>query len=353
VAIKRSRLLCLAGVLCITAALPAYGDGASGSRVAAGVPYRAQKAPFIIGVWAQPSYSFAKWRSRGINTVVTFQSLGGTVPYSDWRAELERQDLYAIREPRRPLRQDAEDPRLLAWMHVDGPDIAAKNIEPAVLRRRYKRWKRAARGLPVFLNFCGSCVMLPNHSERRYRAWIAASDWVSNDFYPITGQGRPEWIDLRRDPVPRMGLILDRLNSWSRGKRQIEIVEASSFGDRRAATPAELRGMVWHAIIHGASGIVYFPQRLSPDFEFDATPPRVVAEMIRINRSIAKFAPVLLSRGRRTPAPRPFERATRIRGRRLYTIVLNLSHRPARYRGRRYRPFEVRISRRRLPFDTP
>jgi hypothetical protein len=145
-----------------------------------------------------------------------------------------------------------------------------------------------------------------------------------------------------------MGAVLDKLSSWSRGKRQLEVVEASDQGGahRRAATPAELRGMVWHSIIHGASGIVYFPQRVQGGFKFDAMPPRLVAEMTRINRSITRLAPVLLSRGVRTSAPAPFERATRGRGRRHYTIVLNLSHRAARYHGRRYGPFEVRVVRR-------
>jgi hypothetical protein len=314
----------------------------------AAVGYRPQRGPFIIGVWSQPSYSFARWRTRGINTMVGFESLSGTVLYSDWRAELERHGLYAIRRPHGALRRDARDPRLLAWMHVDGPDAANGYVAPAILRRRYRRWKKAAPRLPAFLNFCGACVLGPNHPVRRYQAWIAASDWVSNDFYPITGQGHPDWIDLRRDPAPRMGLILDRLGAWSRGKWQIEIVEAGRFGPgaHRAATPAELRGMVWHSIIHGASGIVYFPQRVRGHFEFDAAPPRLVAEMTRVNRAIARLAPVLLSRGERTPVPRPFERATRRYRGRVYTIVLDLSHRSARYHGRRYRPYEVRVSAR-------
>ncbi len=327
--------------------MPGCASGSAGS-VEAAVPHKAQRAPFIIGVWAQPSYSFAKWRARGINTVVSFESLSGTVPYSDWRAELERQNLYAIRQPYGAPGQDARDPRLLAWMQDDEPDITDNNTSPGVLQRRYKRWKKAAPRLPAFLNFCGRCVLAPDHSEKRYRSWIAGSDWVSNDFYPLNS-GRSAWIDRLLVPVPPMGFVLDRLNSWSRGKRQIEIVETSdqqTSSNGRAPTPAELRGIVWHSIVHGASGIVYFPQQIGGKFMFDTASPRLVAEMKRINKSIARLAPVLLSRGRRTPAPKPFELATRVKGRRVYSILLNLSHRAARYHGRRFRPFEVGVSSR-------
>jgi hypothetical protein len=346
VAVKLSRRLCIAVALCATAtALTACGDGSSG-RLAPGSGYSAQRAPFIVGVWLQPSYSFAKWRARGINTVVGFDSLGGMVSYRDWRAELEHQGLYAIRQPQGAPSQDARDPRLLAWMQVDGPDSGENPTSPAVLQRRYERWKAAARRVPVFLNFCGACVLARNHAEGRYSEWIAASDWVSNDFYPVNSN-HPDWIDRFRDPKPPIGVVLDRLRSWSRGKRQIEIVEASDQGggsSRRAPTADELRGMVWHSIIHGASGIIYFPQRVDREFKFDAVPPNLVAEMKRINRSISRLAPVLLSSGQRMHAPRPFERATRVQGRRVYTIVLNLSHRVAYYQRRRYLPFQVRVT---------
>lgn len=359
-----SRRLCLVAALCTAAAVvPACRDRDASSDPAApdvqhrardraqtdvqlGARDRAQKGPFIIGVWVQPSSSFAKWRARGINTVVGLDLHHGLVSYRQWRAELERQDLYAIRQPRRALSQDARDPRLLAWMQTDGPDSADNSTDPAVLKRLYRRWKTAAPGVPVFLNFCGSCVLAGNHSEERYRDWIAASDWVSNNLYPVNSN-HPEWIDLRRDPEPPIGRALDILKSWSHGKRQIEIVEASNQEiplSRRAPTSAELRGMIWHSIIHGASGIVYFPQRVGDKFDFDAVPPKLVAEMKRINSSISRLAAVLLSRGRRTQAPKPFERAIRVRGRRVYSIVLNLSHRAAYYHGRRYGPFEVRVS---------
>jgi hypothetical protein len=336
--------LCLAAALC---ALAALATGSGGQAYAKSVRFKAQKAPFVIGVWKQPSYSFAKWRARGINTVVAREALGGTVSFATWNSELARQGMRSIREPDGDRAQDARDPSLLAWLAADGPD-SEPFVSPATLKRRYRSWKRDSPRTPVLLNFCGACVLYRNHPERTYRAWIGAADWLSNDLYPVTGNGRPDWIDRGKKRRPPMGAVLDKLRSWSRGKRQLEIVEASDQGarHRRAATPAELRGMVWHSIIHGASGIVYFPQRVHGGFEFDATPPRLAAEMTRIDRSIARLAPVLLSRGARTPAPAPFERATRIRGHHVYTIVLNLSHRAARYHGRRYRPFEVRVVRR-------
>src|SRR2546421_13075508 len=32
---------------------------------------------FPIGVWSQPAYTFDKWQSRGINTVINYEPYGG------------------------------------------------------------------------------------------------------------------------------------------------------------------------------------------------------------------------------------------------------------------------------------
>lgn len=322
-----------------TARLPAGTQRAKPRSV------RARDLRFMVGVWSQPSYSFAKWRARGVNTMISFESLSGTVPFASWRRELERRDLYAIRAPRGDLATDGRDPRLLAWMHPDQPDIAKNDTDPSELAADYRRWKRAAPRVPVFVNLCGPCISGSNHPKQRYQAWMRAADWVSNDFYPVS-LGRPDWLDLGASgsPPPRIGMVLDTLADWSRRKPQIQIVESSKQNsDARSVTRAELRGSIWHAVIHGATGVAYFPQSFDGGFKFDSTPPGVAAEMTKTNRLLARLGPVLLSRGGQVGVQRPFEKAVRFYMGRRYEILLNLSHQAARRRGQRFSPYELKI----------
>src|SRR2546426_5362663 len=39
---------------------------------------------FPIGVWSQPAYTFDKWQSRGINTVINYEPYGGQDSIDVW-----------------------------------------------------------------------------------------------------------------------------------------------------------------------------------------------------------------------------------------------------------------------------
>src|SRR5687768_14285860 len=79
--------------------------------------------PFVIGVWSQPHWSFDKWKGRGINTVVGYESLSGTVSVDKFSQEALNKGLYMIRHPNwQDLSKDRTYKNLLAWMHKDEPD---------------------------------------------------------------------------------------------------------------------------------------------------------------------------------------------------------------------------------------
>jgi hypothetical protein len=253
---------------------------------------------FPIGVWSQPIYSFDKWIGRGINTLLKYESYGGSATVDSWANAASAKGLYQIREPRANISHDINDAFLLAWMQRDEPDY--RGTPPAELAANYAAWKAVDPAKPVFTNFSGGNVLSGATPRSTYEQFFASTDWVSHDIYPVTGWGRPDWIDYsvplasRRNP----GAAIDTLYAWS-GKPQYAIIETSNqqlpwISNPRGVTPDELRGQIWHSIIHGARGIFYFPFRIGT-FSYDATPADVAEEMTRQNLRIQSLARVLNS----------------------------------------------------------
>jgi hypothetical protein len=61
----------------------------------------------------------------------------------------------------------------------------------------------------------------------------------------------------------------------------------------RAPTTDEFRGEIWEAIVHGAGGILYFPQKIGGGFQYDNTPPNLLAEMQTQNARIKSHGKIL------------------------------------------------------------
>src|SRR3954465_3436379 len=77
---------------------------------------------FPIGVWSQPAYTFDKWQSRGINTVINYEPYGGQDRIAVWSNAANAHGFYQVRQPRVNPADDLKETRLLAWMHADEPD---------------------------------------------------------------------------------------------------------------------------------------------------------------------------------------------------------------------------------------
>jgi hypothetical protein len=275
--------------------------------------------------------------------------------------------LYSIRQPEGDPVADAKDPRLLAWFVIrDEPDVAYRqgepNVSPADAEREAERLRKASPTTPLFVNLSGGYVIEAFEGASRpsiadYREYLATADWISSDHYPVTGRARPDWIDLglpvskRSDGSRRftIGWVLGQLSALSGGKPQFAILETSNQNltwvptrQRRGVTPDELRGEIWHALLNGARGLIYFPCSFN-EFQYDGTPPDVAVELTTQNARIEAWADLLLSPGQTIAAPTPFESATRFYQGYTYRIVLNFSHQPATYaNGDRYGPYEYR-----------
>jgi hypothetical protein len=137
----------------------------------------------------------------------------------------------------------------------------------------------------------------------------------------------------------KVGAAVDQLRDWSGGKPQFAFIESSpqrlSWTPRntRGVTPDELRAEIWHAVIHGVRGVVYFPQQIGEGFRYDATPPAVALEMSQQNRRLNEMGTVLASemnpRLFEVKVAKPLEAGWRAAADgRLYVIALNFSDAP-------------------------
>jgi hypothetical protein len=220
-------------------------------------------------------------------------------------------------------------------MHDDEPDVRKPPTEPSTLQDNYAQWKKAARNVPVFVNFSGGNLLGGKTPKETYLEYMKAADWFGSDFYAVTGYNRPDWLW-------KVGAAVDRLREWSGGRPQFAFIETSAQRlswtpkTTRGVTTDEFRAEVWHAVIHGARGVVYFPQQIGEGFKYDATPPRVALEMAKQNKRLVELGAVLA--GEQDPATfkaevaSPLEVGWRVSGNKAYVIALNFSDDTAKAR---------------------
>ena len=283
---------------------------------------------FSIGVWSPIMSSFDKWKARGINTLVQYESASATI--DQWTQAAVDRGMYMIRRPRPNPADDIGQKYLIAWAHPDEPDIASTGHPASFIASEYAKWKAIDPKMPVWVNFSGGYVdkWQGNQGYADYKPFLDATDWVSSSVYPIAGWDHP-------NDLYAAGLSVDRLEKWSQGKPQFAAIETSNQAlpwqpkDFLGPTPDQFRGEVWDSIIRGALGIIYFPQQFKPAFSYDATPPEVVDEMIRQNARITALGPVLLSPSDPATlgvsAAAPLEASWRFYNGQAYFVVLNMS----------------------------
>ena len=251
---------------------------------------------FIIGVFSQPISSFAKWKSRGINTLVSHEPEGGRIRKADWEAAAEAAGLWFMDYPsydNTVLPNEAKQTHRLAFMQDDEPDMTRTPntdrtnadgwTKPELLAARYTRCKAAAPNLPVFVNFAGTAVTPDAYPGNKHLPYIFAADWLGHDWYVKNK-------NAQRYPTSLIAKAMDRLAAWSNNKPQLVFIECSdqkisTLG--RLPTADEVEEEVNIAVNNGAKGIIYFPQRPPPSFLYDAMPDDIAARIIQINTRLA------------------------------------------------------------------
>lgn len=177
-------------------------------------------------------------------------------------------------------------------------------VAPEEIARQYAALKQADTSHPVYLNLtAGFFPQFARYEEVTasaiYPAYCRATDIVGYDLYPVTGWGRPEWVPLIA-PVTRKlrELAPPQVPVWvilecTTKLRWVSQEHLNRIGRPQGATAAELRAMVWMALLNGAKGIGYFPHRWDPYQPCDIS-EELQAEMKRTNRQLTQWASVLL-----------------------------------------------------------
>ncbi len=256
---------------------------------------------FPIGVFSQPEQSFAKWKARGINTIL--ETPQGHDPLS-WDRAAQTAGLYVIRRPMQNPRQDIGRKDLLAWSHWDEPDAAGRIVEwTPMFEKTAAEWRAIDPNRKIFINFAGpdlSWFTTRNDAYSKnyashYPRLIASADWMANDLYPCGG-----WLNQshapRRGDITLLGEPIKILKGLT-SKPQFAFIEASEIergnvAGARCPTAAEFRAEIWYAITQGVRGLFYFPAVVGKSgFQFDGAPAAIVSEMTKQNAVISKIAP--------------------------------------------------------------
>jgi hypothetical protein len=312
---------------------------------------------FVLGVWDQPAAMMSTWKARGVNTMVEVPE-GHDV--ADWAGEANAEGLFQIRHPRPKIADDLADRRLLAWATRDEPSNTSDGViapghvsqTPAQIVQEAAPWRAAAKAtgrfVPVWTNHVASHIYPdwgPSVPLMRDYMRGLGSDWLSSDAYPVQAGSAFVMRASEGYTSTTQGVALDRQIAWSGGKPVMAFIGVSAFAPgQRAPTSAEFAAMAWSSVIHGASGVIYFPQQLAPTFDWDVTPRELVKAISAFDRQVRSIDSVLMddkNGGRRpfkvyrsansgvqpaaTQLPAGFE-ATEIKtASGLFRIVLNLS----------------------------
>lgn len=362
------------------ASVGAGGDAGSSGDAGDGAapPPRVLGGFFPIGAWYQPTDSFAKWASRGVNTMVW--SPPDQIPAFD--AAAQQNGLRTIRLPQGDGAADVGNASLLAWAQPDEPDGKMYSYPFSQLASTYAALKKLSPSTPVYLNFAGENVnshfcyvdgpvqaawpncyngvtedgVVPEDPTVHY---MTTGDVLAMDIYPFNS------FDGTMMPMPIsiLGQTLDTMARLQHDEGldapQLAFIESSNQAGQswaRAPTADELRGEIWEAIAHGARGVVFFPnvvpntspvspgstqtvaayamandpqQPCAPGDYNDGTPCAVAGEMKTQAALLTSLAGVL--QGPIDPAPAsvqataPFEVTWRVEPGETYVFVLNLS----------------------------
>ena len=274
-------------VVCPAAAILAVACRVAGAATPVDVTPPQLQNLFPIGVWVPPDYSYVTWQARGANTMVGIDfDMAGSIATADSLG------LHMIREPQDNPEDDATETLLLAWAQPDEPDGIYSQVPYATIQATYASWKGIAPSRPVFINFVGDLnqydIDTHESGDAWYEKYVAGADWICADKYPVN-EGITD--------LSVMGATMDHLRILAGAKPIFAFIESGQIdgtsGGNPGPSPGQLRAEMWEVIIHGARGIWFFPEQITPAFLSDTTPANVVTEMTAQNATIAALAGVL------------------------------------------------------------
>ena len=190
-----------------------------------------------------------------------------------------------------------------SWLQDDEPDNAQPThlgmhvscVPAKEVVRRTEEMKARDNTRPVMINFGQGLANkywfgrgLCTGDENYYSVAVRGAGILSFDIYPVASF-TPQ-VKGKLEYVARGVARLTKLAA--NGQKVWAVIETTALDPKHAVTPAQVRAEVWMAIIHGASGIVYYVHEFEPAFRGDAIfrHPDVSREVARTNALIKLLA---------------------------------------------------------------
>jgi hypothetical protein len=196
---------------------------------------------------------------------------------------------------------------------VTGLDAAGRNVLLAPIRKEPQAWPEQTlaeyRGIkagdssrPVFMTLTGNFHPFfkywPEKNYALYPAYIAATDVVGYDIYPIYGWNKPEWIHLGHEAT-------DRLVKMAAHRPVYAWIETSKGGQwtgplegQKEVTGEHIKAEVWMCICRGATAIGYFTHIWKPSYAQFGVPEANRLALRQINEQITRLARAILGQPR-------------------------------------------------------
>jgi hypothetical protein len=257
---------------------------------------------FPIGVWLQSPHNAPEFQALGINTFVGLWK----GPTEDQLAELAKNNMFVIAAQNDVALSSPNRSIVKGWMQGDEPDNAQSNghggygpcITAADVAEGSLALKSRDSTRPVMINFGrgladqwwigrGKC----RGDMKYYDIAVKGADILSFDIYPAASeqpnqQGKLEYVARGVDNLVQRAS--PEQSVWA-------VIETTFIGSHHIVTPTQLRSEVWMALIHGATGIVYFVHEWTGGFREDGIfrHPEIVNEVTSIDQTFKALAPVL------------------------------------------------------------
>ena len=270
-------------------------------RVSAPIAAAAAAESFPIGVWMQDPLHAQAYRQAGINVYVNLWN----GPTEADLAALSACGMKTICNQNEVGLRHRGDPTILGWMNISDPDNALADgrggylppLVPARVVEQAGVLKKNDPTRPVYLSFGQGAVWdgYPGRGSRQehpedYAAYSRGSDILDFHIYPVNNPEPTLTGDLRQ-----VAHGVDRLRGWSRADQSVWCgIEATRISKDSPAKPtaAQVRAEVWLALIHGATGLVYFGHDLRPATNDSAAllhDPLMLTAVTAINQQIARL----------------------------------------------------------------
>src|SRR4051794_25446990 len=239
---------------------------------------RVRGKPFFpIGCWVynMDQSILADLHEHHFNTVVNF----GFKP-QDIKL-FEAHGLMAIPPATDEFLKLKDSPAVLAWYLEDEPE--EHNVAPQDLKKRYETMKAKDKDHPIGVTHDTL------HGPAVYKD---CSDFTMSDVYPVTAD--------RQWPMNAVGMYTERPREVH-GKNWTNLTFVQTFGGPDSdggkwaqPLPHEVRFMAFDALVHRASGILYF--------SYWPRGPLTWESITRLNADIVRLVPWLIGEGAEQPA---------------------------------------------------